>query len=329
MKFRVPGLLTTLIIALGMVTSGDAIDLAVHKRAFEPPLRIEESTENIITDLEYFIPRYMRDQDIPGVGVTLIRDHQVVWTEGFGVANSITRKPITADTVFSVASNSKVVTSYIAMRLVDQGRLSLDQPLNNYLPDPWLPDSPYRDQITLRHVASHSSGMTQIGKQSVFPPGSSYYYSGMGISYLQTVIEQVTGKPLETLARDFVFEPLEMHSASFINRPDLISVESSGHIIAAAPVLLALVSFAAALLIVTLVGLLVTRLRRGTWRPTRRAVAWWCAAAFLLSLLPVFLLLSTLGFLEFAWLIAFCELAILLTLAAAVYVGSRLKSTGP
>jgi CubicO group peptidase (beta-lactamase class C family) len=292
--------------------------------ASDPPLRLREQTETIAADLNDFLPKYLQEQDIPGVGVALIRDHQVVWTAGYGVANSITKEPVTPDTVFAMASNSKVITTYIALRLVDLGKLSLDQPLNSYLPEPWLPDSPYRDQITLRHVVSHSSGMTQTGKQSVFPPGSSYYYSGMGIGYLQTVIEQVTNQPLETLARELVFEPLDMPSASFINRSDLIPLNANGHIHAVAPILLAFVVFLGALLVVTLIGSVVTRLRQGTWRPTRQSLVWWGLISLLLSLLALFLLFSIIGFLEFAWLITFCELAIILILIGMVFLGTRL-----
>jgi CubicO group peptidase (beta-lactamase class C family) len=243
----------------GAATSGLASNLAS-----DPPLRLGEKTETIATDLDEFVPKYLQEQDIPGVSITLIRDHQAVWSAGYGVANSITKKPVTPDTVFAMASNSKVLTTYIALRLVDRGRLSLDQPLNSYLPEPWLPDSPYRDQITLRHVVSHTSGLTQTGKQSVFPPGSAYYYSGMGISYLQSVIEQVTNQTLESLARELVFEPLDMPSASYINRPNLIPLNANGHIHAIAPILLSLVIYLVILFVITLFGLVVFRLRNGT-----------------------------------------------------------------
>ena len=65
------------------------------------------------------------------------------------------------------------ITAYIALRLVDQGLLSLDEPLDTYLPDPWLPPSEYRDIITLRHVLSHSAGLGHgtTSRHSLFPPG--------------------------------------------------------------------------------------------------------------------------------------------------------------
>ena len=74
----------------------------------ELPLRLSEPVEAIVADLENYIPEYMREQNIPGVGIALIRDGKVVWTEGFGVANILTREAVTPDTIFEVASNSKV-----------------------------------------------------------------------------------------------------------------------------------------------------------------------------------------------------------------------------
>ncbi|MCP3975888.1 MAG: beta-lactamase family protein, partial [bacterium] len=147
-------ILSTFILAsilLGMAAWGQAAARAATVSRSEPPLRLAEPADAVIADLESYIPGYMSEQNIPGASIALIREGQIVWTEGFGVVNAITRQPVTSETLFEVASNSKVVTAYVALRLVDQGKLSLDEPLNAYLPEPWLPPE-YRDVITLRHV---------------------------------------------------------------------------------------------------------------------------------------------------------------------------------
>ena len=110
------------------------------------PLRVDEPLEAVVADLEAFIPAYMEAQGVPGVTIALVRDMRVVWTEGFGVTSVLTRKPVTPDTTFKVASNSKVVAAYIALRLVDQGMLALDEPLDNYLSKPHLPQDEYRNE---------------------------------------------------------------------------------------------------------------------------------------------------------------------------------------
>ncbi len=308
-------------IVLGALTFGQATTLAATPSKQEPPLRLSEPTDVIIADLENYILDYMQENNIPGVAIALIRDGEIVWTEGFGVANAITRKPVTPETPFEVASNSKVVTAYIALRLVDQGSLSLDEPLNAYLPEPWLPPSEYRDTISLRHVLSHSAGLGQIGRESHFAPGRGYYYSPSGFLYLQAVIEQVTGQSLEDIAQQMVFVPLGMSSSSYVNPTEITPRTANGHVRAFVPVLLFTFLFVASLVIVGLIGLLILRIRTGQWRPTQWTVIGTCAAAFVLSLLLAFVLIGEIGWLEFAWLIAFCGLILAIAFVLVFFAG--------
>jgi len=305
----------------GTVTFRPAAALAVAPFEQEPPLRLSEPTDVIIADLEDYIPDYMQAKNIPGVAIALIRDGETVWTQGFGVANSITRVPVAPDTAFEVASNSKVVSAYIALRLVDRGILSLDEPLNAYLPEPWLPPSEYRDTIALRHVLSHSSGIGQIGRESLFAPGRGYYYSPSGFLYMQAVIEQVTGRSLEDIARDMVFVPLGMTSSSYVNPTEITPRTANGHVRALVPVLLFTVLFVASLVIAGLLGLLIHRVWTGQWRPARWMVIVTCAVAFVLSLLSAFVMLGLIGWLEFAWLIVFCGLILAIAFSLVFFAG--------
>jgi CubicO group peptidase (beta-lactamase class C family) len=86
----------------------------------EPPLRLSETMHDVAADLDRFVPEYMHEQNIPGVSITLVRDGTIAWSKGYGVANTITREGVTEHTLFEVASNSKVVAAYIALRLADQ-----------------------------------------------------------------------------------------------------------------------------------------------------------------------------------------------------------------
>jgi CubicO group peptidase (beta-lactamase class C family) len=321
MKFKVFPLLALLVLLIGLVADDQTAALAARPSQQEPPLRLSEPTEAIVTDLEDYIPDYMHEKNIPGVAIALIRDGEIVWTEGFGVANAITRKPVTPETPFEVASNSKVVTAYIALRLVDQGKLSLDEPLNAYLSEPWLPPSEYRDTITLRHVLSHSSGLGRIGGKSLFAPGRGYYYSASGLLYLQAVIEQVTGQSLEDAAQEMAFVPLGMSSSSYVNPTEITPRTANGHVRAFVPALLFTVPFVASLVIVGLLGLLILRIRTGQWRPTRWMVIGTCAVAFVLSLLLAFVLFREMSWLEFAWLIAFCGIILAIAFALAYFAG--------
>jgi CubicO group peptidase (beta-lactamase class C family) len=287
------------------------------------PLRQFDSIQVIISDLEDYIPDYMREQDIPGVGIALIHDGKIVWTEGFGVANTITQRPILPETIFEVASNSKVVTAYIALRLVDQGLLSLDKPLTTYLLEPWLPPSEYRNMITLRHVLSHSSGLAHntTSRHSLFTPGHRYSYSAIGYQYVQAVIEEVTGRSLEDIAREIVFTPLGMTSSSFINRAEFISYTSNGHVHAMIPVLIFIVLYFISLIIIGLMAIVILRIRTGSWRPNNKLVIGVFSGAFVLALVPVFFFFTKTGLLEFAWLIAFCGLTLIIVFIAFFLAG--------
>jgi CubicO group peptidase (beta-lactamase class C family) len=323
-RARILSILTLCVVVLGAAAYGSARTLAATPTRQELSLRTSEPVEAVVADLESYIPEYMRQEDIPGVAIALIHDGEVVWTEGYGVVNTITRKPVTADTVFEVASNSKVVTAYIALRLVDQGILELDTPLDAYLPEPWLPSSEYRNAITLRHVLSHSSGLGQVGREVQFAPGSGYYYSAAGLQYLQTVIDQVTGVPLEDLGQETVFSPLGMSSSSYVNDTTLTRRTANGHLHAIVPVLLFALAYVVSTAIVGSLGLVIHRVRTGRWRPTRRMAIGVLALAYVLSLVPIFVLLGLASLSEFAWLIALCGLVLVVTFALVLYAGRTL-----
>mgnify|MGYP001818268490 CR=1 FL=1 len=239
----------------------------------DAPLRVDESLQAVVADLEAFVPAYMDRQGVPGVAIALIRDGRLVWTQAFGVTNLLTRKPVTSDSTFKVASNSKVVTAYIALRLVDQGLLALDEPLDGYLSEPFLPQEAYRPLVTLRHTLSHTSGMgpTGLSTEVRFPPGAGYSYSPSGFVYTQQALEEVTGKSLEELGQELVFQPLGMERSSFVKAPAVLEQPARGHL----PALLAALAFELPFLVVlgvlALLALVVGRVRSGRWRFSRRA----------------------------------------------------------
>ena len=76
-------------------------------------------------------------------------------------------------------------TAYIALRLVDEGKLSLNKSLFSYLSKEWMPYSIYQDSIKLNHVLSHSSGLNKITREIMFKPGSAYFYSANGFNLVK------------------------------------------------------------------------------------------------------------------------------------------------
>lgn len=175
-------------------------------------------------------------------GAQLVYCHQDACTEyDHGVTGNRPGEPVTARTLFQAASLSKVVAAYIALRLVDQGRLDLDTPLHDYWPSPRTRDNEAARRITTRMVLNHTTGLPnwQISPSnpalddtplaSDFAPGSRFQYSGEGFYLLQKTLEHVTGTAWNDLAKKEVFARFNMPASSFVTDPAFDALEASGH----------------------------------------------------------------------------------------------------
>lgn len=154
-------------------------------------------------------------------------------------------------TIFQAASVSKVVFSYIALRLVDRGVLDLDKPLylytegeiedrfKNAYPDDAeksAQNEEWGKQVTARLILTHGTGLpnwmpsSADGKlQFLNKPDERYIYSGEGIHYLQRVIEHITGMSLDELAQQEVFIPLDMKNSSYVWREEYTTTAAYGY----------------------------------------------------------------------------------------------------
>lgn len=188
------------------------------------PLQTKAKKEELIARLEGSIPRLLADGDVPGLSIALVRDGKLVWHHGFGVRNAVTKEPVTDDTVFEAASLSKPVFAYAVLKLVDNGKLDLDTPLNKYLPGNYDVGTDARiNQITARRVLSHTTGFPNWRPQRDSPdlkihftPGERFSYSGEGFVYLARVVEHLTGEKFNAFMKRMVFEPLKMTSSSYV-----------------------------------------------------------------------------------------------------------------
>jgi CubicO group peptidase (beta-lactamase class C family) len=185
--------------------------------------------------LEARVPGLLRDGDVPGISIAVIRDGQLFWSGAFGAADpstGATGAPAGQDTAFQAASLSKPVFTYIALRLVDRGALGLDTPLVTYLPYERFADD-RASRITARMVLSHTTGLPNWGDDKLklaFPPGERFSYSGEGFFYLQKVVEKITGTPLAELAHREVFEPFGMTRTSYVwpGGPMAVGIDDNG-----------------------------------------------------------------------------------------------------
>ena len=183
--------------------------------------RNDSSVQAIISSLTELIPDLMNKKGVPGLSVALISDARVVWVKGFGLRNTATREPVSADTVFEAASLSKPAFAYVALKLVDEGKLSLDKPLAEYISVPFVSTDARLKLVTARMVLSHSSGLPHgrpggsVPVTLRFTPGTKFAYSATGIQYLQMVVESLTKKPIAELLKENLLDPFGMSNSSF------------------------------------------------------------------------------------------------------------------
>jgi len=171
------------------------------------------------------------EEQIPGAAVAVTVCDRPAWQEAFGVANLSTGAPVRIDTRFRVGSLTKLMTAAALMKLVDDGRVRLDDPVRRY-----LPDFPHGD-LTLRQLAGHLAGIRHYTRAEflntthyasavdslrkfaadplISPPGAKYLYSSYGYDVIGAVIEGVTGREFGAAMRSLVLDPAGMTETSF------------------------------------------------------------------------------------------------------------------
>jgi len=152
-----------------------------------------------LTQLETQIASIREALRIPGLSAAVVRDGEVIWAQGFGIADVENQIAATPQTPYGLASVTKPFAATLLMKLAEGGHLDLDTPASEFGIDLG------NDAITVRHLLSHTS-------EGV--PGSRYRYSGDRYSSLTTVIEQLYGDSFRSVLRREILEPLEMNDTA-------------------------------------------------------------------------------------------------------------------
>ena len=189
--------------------------------------------ENKVTAvLEEIMTRW----SIPGLGVGIVEDGEIVYARGFGVQSLETGVPVTPDSFFCVASVTKCFVATAVMQLVEQGRLHLDVPFIQYLPEFRLDDERCQ-QITLRQMLSHTSGMPDmdeaeydelvahpeydegaperylralVSRKMIAAPGERFAYSNIAYNVLGCLIAKISSQAFENYMREHILRPAGM-----------------------------------------------------------------------------------------------------------------------
>ena len=193
-------------------------------------------TWNILDRMKYY--------KVPGASIAVIKDYKIDWAKGYGLADTLKKTPVTTETMFSAGSISKLVMAVTALKMVENGQIELEKPINNYLTSWKIAENDFtkKTPITLRMLLSHSAGTSQSSYFGFAPaqqlptiveilsgakvsetrpvvvnsePNTAFRYSGGGSIVAQMALMDVSKKSFSNLTQELLFDKLGMINSTF------------------------------------------------------------------------------------------------------------------
>jgi CubicO group peptidase (beta-lactamase class C family) len=208
--------------------------------------------DSLSTQVDEVVRAQMREQNIPGVSLAVMRDGKVIKATGYGLANLELKVPVTPEMVFHGGSLGKAFTATAVMMLVEEGKIGIDDKVSKYLPE--APSA--WEKVTIRRLLTHTSGIRDIfgedgdpkydfhrnysedelirmftAQTMRFSPGEKWSYCNAGYVILGVVIHRVTGKFWFEFEKERIFDPLGMNSIRLIGTDDVIPNRVSGYML--------------------------------------------------------------------------------------------------
>lgn len=200
--------------------------------------------------LDWYIPRQLQKHDVPGLSIALVDGSRLVLAKGYGYADAERAIPADAETVYQVGSVSKILTAVAALGLVERGRIDLDKPITQYLPEFAIKSRwPAAQPITPRTLLTHHAGLPTFYLKGFFsrqplsgmiqelraeylayPPGTTFSYSNIGTDLTGLAIERVTGREFAAYMWEELFQPLAMTHSGFALDERLAAKLARGYI---------------------------------------------------------------------------------------------------
>lgn len=232
--------LLTLLIFISLVSIGSPVHAAP---AAGFPLQPVDTDK-----IDAYIQSQMQNASIPGLALGIVKDGQIVYLKGYGIADPNGRA-VTPQTPFILGSTSKSFTALAIMQLVEAGKVDLDAPVTQYLPWFRTSDAAASAQITVRNLLNHTSGLpTYDGRLGMWdnnqsdmalengirrlssvnlnhPTGGAYEYANENYDSLGLIVQTVSGISYEDYIRSSIFAPLQMHhSAAALSDPAVVDI---------------------------------------------------------------------------------------------------------
>ncbi|MEJ7838825.1 MAG: serine hydrolase domain-containing protein [Thermomicrobiales bacterium] len=214
--------------------------------------RAQGNDQQLIPDaLVTLIETWMEELAIPGAAIGVASGDQQQ-SVGFGIGSIDDPSPVTHETRFQIGSISKTVTSTAIMRLIEDGLVDLDDPVQRFIPDFTVADADVAAEVTVRHLVTHTSGFDVFPAlpgtsgdtalqllmdetsaiQQVAPPGGPFSYTNLNAAILGRILEVVGDGLFEDLIQTMVFDPLDMTTATYDTETVTAGPHARGHDIA-------------------------------------------------------------------------------------------------
>ena len=197
-----------------------------------------------LKDFDAWMAQTIKDWNVPGIGVAIVAGDKLVFAKGYGYRDYGQKLPFTPNTLYQIASNSKLFTAVAAGILVEEGKLTWDKPVRESVPSIQFSNDSLNSTVTLRDMLAHRTGITRhdtiwyqapdsrrelFGKLKYMepkePPRTVFLYNNMMYAAAGYLVELQSGKTWEEFVRDRIFKPLEMNNSLFsiaemVKRPD-------------------------------------------------------------------------------------------------------------
>lgn len=226
-----------------VAASGAALSLFAQKTSITRADGRSLSTAHI----DSLVKSLMDTARVSGLCLGIVENGRPAYIQAYGYKDKSSRQLNDTATCFYGASLSKSLFAYLVLQLADRGTIDLDRPLYTYLPKPLpeydkykdLADDPRWKLLTARHCLDHTTGFPNFRwfnphdnnkLEFFFTPGARYAYSGEGMVLLQLVVETVTGKPLDSLAREMLYPSFGMRRTGYIWHPEFETDYAVGHL---------------------------------------------------------------------------------------------------
>lgn len=205
--------------------------------------------EALTTQIDQIIQTTVTNQQIPGLAIGVVHNGEPIIVRGYGLANVEHQLPTTPDTVFSIASITKLFTATAVFQLIERGKLTLTDSLGQHLPD--LPQA--WQNVQIEQILCHQSGIKNyteteaywkstrldISKQDIldlvsdlplqFNAGTRYAYDNTGFYLLGLLIEKISGQAYGDYLKTHIFDPLQMHNTQANDPYTIIPNRASGY----------------------------------------------------------------------------------------------------